>query len=122
MGTKGEQSITGMRPTAQNRRAIFIVKDTFKFSPTIFANDRPVRSFSSVLLTILILGAIVSATPVGELRGTVLDPMGAAVERANVQLMRGDSNVATTVTDDSGEFYFGSLQPGRYRVRAIAGG
>ena len=109
------------RQTAQIARTIFVVKDTSMMWITSAAS-RSIRGLSCLLLTILTLSAVASAASAGELEGTVVDPMGAAVVRANVQLIRGNISIATTVTNDSGKFRFVSLRPGRYRVRAVAPG
>jgi len=97
------------------------VKDTFKISITSVATDWNIRRLLSVPLSILVLCAVAPAR-VGELRGTVLDPLGAAVACAKVQLIRGNAIIATAATDDSGDFHFVALQPARYRVRATAPG
>ena len=82
--------------------------------------------FSVFVPTILVLLLLSVAFPVAvhaaELRGTVTDPLGALISRANVTLLQGDTVVALGTTDDSGEFVFSSLRSGRYRVLASAAG
>lgn len=63
----------------------------------------------------------VLCAPAASLRGTVTDPSGAAVPQAAVQL-RGPGGERHTVTADTGEFTFPSLNPGKYQVLVKARG
>ena len=72
---------------------------------------------SVVLSTILLV-----ATHAAELRGTVTDPLGAVIPGAEVTLLRDETTVDHTNTDNLGEFVFSYLSTGRYRVRAAATG
>jgi vitamin B12 transporter len=62
------------------------------------------------------------AVRAAELRGTISDPLGALVPHGEVTLLRGNTALAQTTTNDRGEFVFSSLSAGRYRVRATASG
>ena len=48
--------------------------------------------------------------------GAVLDPSGAAIVGAQVNLTRGGSPISHTSTDNSGFFYFGNLEAGEYEL------
>src|SRR6266851_156894 len=62
-------------------------------------------------------------SPSGALTGTVLDPGGAVIAGASVTLEHPDSGLKrTAITDDRGEFHFGPLPPGEYRLRVNATG
>jgi hypothetical protein len=59
----------------------------------------------------------------GELRGRVLDPSGAGVANAQVELTAGSTNLKqSTVSTSSGDYVFTHLNPGSYRVQVIAQG
>jgi iron complex outermembrane receptor protein/vitamin B12 transporter len=79
----------------------------------------PVRA----VLAWLFLSSVFSfAAHSAELRGTVSDPLGAVVPHAEVTLLRNNTALAHTTTNDLGEFVFLSLGAGRYRVRTTAPG
>src|SRR5688500_20059763 len=60
-------------------------------------------------------GQVINAT----LSGTVSDPSGALIPGAEVAATNTGTGVVTTaVTNESGAYRFGSLQPGPYRVSA----
>lgn len=73
-------------------------------------------------LALLLFPLFSSAAHAAELRGVVSDPVGAVVSRAEVTLLRNNTALAQTTTNDVGEFVFSSLTAGRYRVRAKAPG
>lgn len=59
----------------------------------------------------------------GSVQGSVQDPTGAVIPRANVSLTNLDTGVAKTVTaDGSGIYRFPSLGAGRYQVAGSAAG
>lgn len=74
------------------------------------------------LLVSLLSSSLSFAARAAELRGTVSDPLGAVVPHAEVTLLRDNTAVAQTTTNDLGEFVFSALNAGRYRVRATASG
>src|SRR5215467_2002747 len=55
--------------------------------------------------------------------GTVLDPSGALIPRAQVALVKEDGTaIAQTVADDGGSFRFENVNSGKYRVLVQAVG
>src|SRR6266581_3048206 len=59
----------------------------------------------------------------GSIAGTVADPSGQVVPKATVKAtseLNGESH--TTVTNESGDFFFGAIVPGAYTVRVEAPG
>ena len=78
---------------------------------------------ASRVFLVLLLSSICSfAAHAAELRGIVSDPLGAIVPYAEVTLLRDNTALTQTTTNDLGEFVFSSLSAGRYRVRATASG
>jgi vitamin B12 transporter len=73
-------------------------------------------------LVLLLSSSFSFAARAAELRGTVSDPLGAVIPHAEVTLLRDNTALAQTTTDELGEFVFSSLSAGRYRVRATAPG
>ncbi len=67
----------------------------------------------------LAFGQVINA----RLGGTVLDPSGAEVPRAQVRLVNNATGVAyAQSTDSRGHYVFVNLPPGRYRITATASG
>lgn len=56
----------------------------------------------------------------GTLHGSVVDPLGAAVPRATVELLSGRTVVATTVADERGAYALVVPASSRYRIRTAA--
>src|ERR1044071_5045412 len=57
----------------------------------------------------------------GNVQGTVVDPSGAAVVGAQVDITNVDTGVSSRqVSDSTGDFRFSSLAPGQYRVTVTA--
>ncbi|MES2390950.1 MAG: carboxypeptidase regulatory-like domain-containing protein [Acidobacteriota bacterium] len=84
---------------------------------------------SSVALAILaflllVVGTLAHGQAVsGTIVGTVTDPTGAVVPKAQVTItLTGQSLVNTTVTNESGNFTLPNLPPGTYTVSAAASG
>src|ERR1700674_1275529 len=68
-------------------------------------------------------GAFAQSTTDGAVGGTVLDSSGAAVPNAKVTVKNAGTNAEETVlTDDTGYFRVGKLQPAIYTVRVDAQG
>ncbi len=88
---------------------------------------RPVLGFLSASIGIAILsgGMCVpgNAQVRGELRGRVLDPSGAVVPGASIQVTTEPSGPARSATSDGeGRFHIEGLSPARYRVTVQANG
>ena len=80
-----------------------------------------------VLVAIICLGSIgeprVFAQIAANLRGRVLDPSGAGVPNANVELIESAKNVhQSTSTSSTGDYLFTNLNPGTYRLVVKASG
>src|ERR1700683_828970 len=59
----------------------------------------------------------------GKVIGTVTDPSGAVVPKAQVQLINvGTSAALTAMADDSGGFNFPAVPPGTYRLTVTLAG
>ena len=68
-------------------------------------------------LSILAASAISQTSTTGVVTGTVMDPSGAMVPKADVELTNLDTNAVTKQsTNDAGQFVFAGLAPGRYKV------
>ncbi|MFT4112585.1 TonB-dependent receptor [Silvibacterium sp.] len=81
-----------------------------------------VRRWSAVGGAALLLFPVsqLSAQKSGDIHGTVVDPLGAAVADASVSLVENDRVVASTRSDRSGAYHFAIPASGRYSVRAAA--
>jgi vitamin B12 transporter len=83
------------------------------------------RRRSVPLLRFAFLFLIATASSVwaqGIVRGTVTDPLGAALKDAKVTLERGDASAGETVTNGEGVFTFPSVTAGRYHLQVQASG
>lgn len=59
----------------------------------------------------------------GRISGTIVDPKGAVIIGASVNVFSVDAaRTATTETNENGEYKFESLEPGRYRLESQAPG
>jgi len=103
----------------------------FRFtSPVVHRMTREfgTKNIRSVLYGLLIATIAVFALPCfaqysANVQGTVLDPAGAAVSGAHLQLVNlSTGQVKSQVTDATGTYHFVSLAPGDYRLDAVATG
>lgn len=70
-----------------------------------------------ILLLFMLASATAAAAQQASFSGTITDSVaGTAVNGVRVELFRGISVVAETVTDEDGRFSISALEPGRYRV------
>ena len=68
-------------------------------------------------MTLLAPGAAAQTPTTGAVAGVVLDPSGAVVPKAEVQLVNVDTNgTAKQITNDAGQFVFPGLMPGTYNI------
>jgi hypothetical protein len=73
----------------------------------------------AIALAWLFTSIAIAQTTFGEIRGRVLDPTGAAIPNAKVTVTNTATNIAKkTVSDESGAYEVGYLQPGTYSVAA----
>jgi hypothetical protein len=81
------------------------------------------RIFSAFLSVLLIGGSVVFAQIAADLRGRVLDPSGAVVANAHVELTESSTNIhQSTTTSSTGDYLFTHLNPGSYGVAVTATG
>ncbi len=78
---------------------------------------------SILALTLLIASLAWAQTTFGVIRGRVLDPTGAAIPKVNVVVTNTGTGIAKTiVSNETGAYEAGYLQPGTYSVTAEAAG
>ena len=65
-----------------------------------------IRSIAWLFFSLVILGSPLDAKTAGSLRGTVVDPLGAAISNAKVVLIQQGDEVKVTSTDQDGVFVF----------------
>jgi len=94
-----------------------------------FASSLNLRFFANLVFLIMVCSLILQGrsafaqTITGAIRGTVVDPTGAAIPNAQVVATNTATGVVTkTVSDKSGLYNFQFLQIGTYTVSAQAGG
>ena len=81
------------------------------------------RILSVMSVSILMTGLQAHAQFNGNIQGVILDPNGAAVAGATVSLSNVDTGItATTLSSDTGNYRFNSLEPGNYVIKASANG
>ncbi len=75
------------------------------------------KQLAVLTLVLMAITAAKAQTGNGVVRGMVFDPAKAAVPSAKVELMNLGTNIANrVVSSTSGDYYFGNVQPGRYRL------
>jgi hypothetical protein len=81
------------------------------------------RGFLRFLFFVLTAGSVSFAQIAAGLRGRVLDPSGAAVANAHVELIESAKNVhQSTMASRTGDYLFTNLNPGSYEVLVAAPG
>src|SRR5262249_18333178 len=80
----------------------------------LFSEGERIMTFLAFLLFLLV-------SPTEGLQGAVVDPTGAAVANARVEISRGDFLRATT-TDETGSFSIEEAPAGTYALRVTANG
>jgi hypothetical protein len=74
-------------------------------------------------LFLIVSWSVVQAQIAADLRGRVIDPSGAGVTRADVELTNSETNLRlTTTTTSSGDYVFTNLNPGSYQIDVTAPG
>src|SRR5664279_1477190 len=93
----------------------------------IFMRCFTFRSFARTAyvapLLILLLGSQLRGQSVeGSLHGQVTDPSGAAVTKADVQIIAPDGKIVSTTTNQIGTYEMKGLAPGKYGIKVSAKG
>lgn len=79
------------------------------------------RAVLGVFLVLALSAALMAQAP-GSLKGSVLDPSGAAVPGATVTLSGPNNVVKVAQSDNNGAYSVVGLPPGKYTIRVIAAG
>lgn len=90
----------------------------------LIGTTRIVRIFLALLIVILMTAPHgIAQTTTGSVYGTVMDPTGAVIAGAGVQLKNVDTSATlTTKANSSGAYVFPVVQPGRYTVTSSVTG
>ena len=83
-------------------------------------NRKVVEVFMSKSLPALLLAAVLAlAQDTGTILGTVVDPSGAVVAGAKIELLDVDRKISTqATTNELGEFFFTPVRVGNYEIKA----
>jgi hypothetical protein len=76
---------------------------------------RPHDGLLAALLLFIALG-VRAQTQTGQIRGTVIDEDGKALQGVKVEARSASHGRQTALTNKNGQFRFPSLAPGRYKV------
>ncbi|MBW8748641.1 MAG: TonB-dependent receptor [Acidobacteria bacterium] len=83
----------------------------------------PIRIFLSVLVYLFLTGYSLVAQDTSSLSGTITDPSGALVSKANITLQNNATRAEThAVSNDEGNFNITNVTPGAYTLRVEATG
>jgi vitamin B12 transporter len=85
------------------------------------ASNSELFSEGERIMTVLAFLLLLFVFPAETLRGTIVDPSGAAVANARVEISRADFS-QTTTTDETGGFSFEAAAAGTYALRVTANG
>ena len=84
---------------------------------------KPIRAAVIASLFVLLAGVTTWAqSGLGSLHGTVTDPSGAAVTKADVQITAPDTKVVDTTTSQTGSYEVKGLAAGKYGIKVTAKG
>jgi len=79
--------------------------------------------FAAAMLVAVSPRAAAQTATTGAIAGTITDPSGAVIPKADVQLTKTDTNaVEKQSTNDAGQFVFSNVAPGPYRITITAAG
>ena len=79
-------------------------------------------AFLACWVTLILSGEILAQAGLGSLHGTVTDPSGAAVTKADVQITAPDGKVIKTATNPTGSYDVKGLATGKYGIKVTAKG
>ena len=81
------------------------------------------RTFLAGMSSVLLVGAALGQGNTGSIRGTILDPSGAAVPDVMVEVTSEATGITKSLTTSAGGFYsIDALTPGQYSVKAVREG
>src|ERR1700688_4388024 len=87
-----------------------------------FRKENPMKSLACTFVCLLLAASVAQAQGVGssgDITGTVTDSAGAAVLKANVNVVDSQTGLQRTVTTDStGQFRVTGLSPATYDISA----
>jgi Carboxypeptidase regulatory-like domain len=79
-------------------------------------------AFLACLVTLILSGEILAQAGLGSMHGTVTDPSGAAVTKADVEITAPDGKVTKTATNQTGSYDVKGLAAGKYGIKVAAKG
>ena len=79
-------------------------------------------AFLACFVALILSGEILAQAALGSLHGTVTDPSGAAVTKADVQITAPDGKVTRTATNQTGSYDVKGLAAGKYGIKVTAKG
>lgn len=79
-------------------------------------------AFLACFIALIPSGAIFAQAGLGSMHGTVTDPSGAAVTKADVQITAPDGKVIKTTTNQTGSYDVKGLAAGKYGIKVTAKG
>ncbi|HEY2930513.1 MAG TPA: carboxypeptidase-like regulatory domain-containing protein [Acidobacteriota bacterium] len=89
---------------------------------SLTAGGRPILGYT-LLLVLLAAQSLLAQTITGSIVGTVKDASGLPVTGAGLTLLQISTGAERqTKTGDRGDFFFGSLQPGEYKISVVQPG
>src|SRR5438270_13232425 len=83
---------------------------------------RSLCPLTGLALTFFFLLSSALAIANNGIRGRILDPLGAHIPNATVELLADGKQIKQTTTDADGMYRFEAIDSGRYTIRATAAG
>ena len=79
-------------------------------------------AFLACFVALILSGETLAQTGIGSLHGTVTDPSGAAVTKADVEITAPDGKITKTATNQTGSYDVKGLAAGKYGIKVTAKG
>src|SRR5664279_3263953 len=98
------------------------IRKAGKFMTARFFRGLLRTAFLGCFLALLLSGHIAAQTGLGSMHGTVTDPSGAAVTKADVQITAPDGKITKTATNQTGSYDVKGLTAGNYGIKVSAKG